>query len=256
MTDGLINFRSVGDMAVDGGRMRGDRLYRSGHFGGLTPAARSLVLGKAFATVVDLRYAGERATDLSDWPPEMADRILSHDGDRTRESPHLELLRTGSLTVDSVGDFYHTLYAELPFDPLYRSLFAAAVARIAATPGVTLIHCSAGKDRTGILCALILRMVGADMADIEADYLASRHASGFAEMKRAIAARVEARYGYAVADDALDALLGVERAYLQAMFGAIAARCGGVEPYFAQSGINADHIAALRAWLIAKPDPE
>lgn len=246
----LINFREFGGFATAAGRVRSHLLYRSGHFGKLSAVNQPKVLALDFATIVDLRYAGERDADVSPWGKDRGDCVLFHDGDRLKESPHIELLRTNALTPSSARDFYLTLYKELPFDPLYRELFAATVRRIAVKPGRVLIHCSAGKDRTGIFCALLLNLLGVSPADIESDYLASKDAPGFDIIKTGIAVRVEAKYGYTIPSEALDALLGVALDYIQMAFDTIVSREGSVENYFVGAGVTDTDIELLRARLI------
>src|SRR6202000_681811 len=77
-----------------------------------------------------------------------------------REAPHKELVRRKGITCADVDRFYHGLYSRLPFDQLYGNLFARALIALSETSGRVLIYCSAGKDRTGMMAALIQHMLG------------------------------------------------------------------------------------------------
>jgi protein-tyrosine phosphatase len=56
----------------------------------------------------------------------------------------------------------------------YRDNFGAAIAAVADAPdGVVLFHCTGGKDRTGLIAALLLRLAGATIGDVAADYALS-----------------------------------------------------------------------------------
>ena len=247
----LINFRDFGGHATADGRMvRSDRLFRCGHLAHLGDAQISQMLGMEFATIADLRYLGERETEKSPWPIEYGERVLSHNGERNTEAPHMVMLRTGTLTISAVEGFYRDFYHDLPFDNLYRPLFAQTIRRIAEGGSPALIHCAAGKDRTGIMCGLILHCLGVPRKTIIADYLRSSGAPGLLAMKPIMLRRAKRRYGVELDPDSVHALLDVRPEYLTSTFDEIERQCGSVEAYLAEQGVSADMLDALRQNLL------
>ncbi|HEY0246641.1 MAG TPA: tyrosine-protein phosphatase [Gryllotalpicola sp.] len=65
-----------------------------------------------------------------------------------------------------LGDFYASL-----LEPAPAAMLVRVVDAVAAAPGPMLIHCLAGKDRTGVAVALLLRLLGVPVADIVDEYL-------------------------------------------------------------------------------------
>ena len=247
----LINFRDFGGhRTTNGATVKHEQLYRCGHLAHLGDAQISEMLGMKFATIADLRYLGERETEKSPWPIEYGDRVLSHDGERNAEAPHMVMLRTGTLTIPAVEQFYRDFYRDLPYDHLYRPLFAQTILRIAQGGSPALIHCAAGKDRTGMMCGLILHCLGVSREDIIADYLKSGGAPGLIAMKPVMARRYKRLYDVDLNEDAIDALLDVRAGYLLSTFSEIEKRSGSVETYLAESGVDADVIARLRGHLL------
>ncbi|MGE4322721.1 MAG: tyrosine-protein phosphatase [Sphingobium sp.] len=243
----LINFRDFGGHATtDGATVRQGLLYRCGHLAFLGDEQISRMLGMQFATIADLRYLGERETERSPWPIEYGDRILAHDGERNTEAPHMVMLRTGTLTIAGVEQFYRDFYRDLPYDHLYRPLFAQTIQRLTSGGAPALIHCAAGKDRTGMMCGIILHCLGVPRDTIIADYLKSGGAEGLLAMKPVMARRYKRRYDVDLDERAIDALLDVKPGYLQSTFDEIERRSGSVEAYLAESGVGADMLDALR----------
>jgi protein-tyrosine phosphatase len=246
----LINFRDFGGMPAAAGQwVRADRLYRGGHLGRLAKPAFARLLALDFRVIADLRYVGERAEEPSPWPEPYAERVCAHGGARPNV-PHIGLLLSGRLTRELVEQFYREFYAELPFDPLYRPLFARVIGQIAASPGRALVHCTAGKDRTGVFVALLLSALGVPRDVITAEYMQSSQVPALLAMRSAMLARAKRCYSYDIPADALEALWDVQPGYLDAMFCALEARCGSVQAYLAEGGLELGVIARLREALL------
>jgi protein-tyrosine phosphatase len=247
----LINFRDFGGCLTQSGRsVRRDRLYRSGHFADAAANSFSSVIQLDFEVIVDLRDLQERNTERSAWPATYADRVITHDRNPLGVAPHLGLLRGDMLTPDGVERYYGKLYAELPFDPSYRPLFARAIQRLATADGRVLIHCAVGKDRTGILCALVLSSLQVDREAIMADYMRSSKSAGLVEMKSKVFAWARKQHGHEISEPAVDALLDVRPCYLEAAFARIEDECGSVANYLAASGVAPQTTERLRECLL------
>ena len=125
---------------------------------------------------------------------------------------------------------------------------APLIDAILAVDGAVLIHCSAGKDRTGFVSAVLLAALGVERAGIMAD-LASRgrRTERVAEATRRL---VRAQVGK-ISLDALEALLDLDEAYLDTSFKAIAEQYGDLASYMQAAGVGPDKITPLRARLLA-----
>jgi protein-tyrosine phosphatase len=167
LLDGCFNFRDVGGYPTKyGSTVRWRRFYRSGGPLDLSPSDIETVRRLRLATVIDLRTAEE---------------VASHPGFRqataTANLVHLpmtdllpapdELARWTDATF--VADQYFSMLAEA------TPMVVEAIAMLtdpSAYP--VLVHCSAGKDRTGVLTAVVLGLLGVDREAIVADYALSR----------------------------------------------------------------------------------
>lgn len=249
----VTNFRDFGGYAtVDGGRVRRDRLYRSGqlHLAG-QPEIEQL-LGLDFSMIADLRYESERTNAPSPWPDAYFERIHAHGSDRSSDAPHVALLRSESVDNGAITNFYLHFYASLPFDKLYQPLFARILTNLGDTSGRFLVHCAAGKDRTGIIVGLIHHALGVSRADIFADYMRSLNAPGLAGQGPTIADEIERKHGRRPPLSVVEKLLEVEEVYLQTAFDAIEAKCGTLDAYLDQAGLDAAGRERLRARLVER----
>ncbi len=116
---------------------------------------------------------------------------------------------------------------------------------IADADGLVLFHCTAGKDRTGVIAALLLALVGVPREDIVADYAITK--AQIAPLLDTILANA-AKRGEDM--DRYQALLQCEPETMHAFLDHLDADHGGVERYLAKIGIDAAVVARLRARLI------
>ncbi len=149
---GVTNVRDVGGIPTAGGRIRSGVLLRSGQLSGATTAGAA-ELRRRVRHIVDLRDGEEVAAE----PSEI-------DGPDTTHLP---------LFLGSVRSFFES---DTSLDDLYLHLLEesserlVAAIRIIAAGEPTLVHCTVGKDRTGVTVALALSAVGADREAVIADY--------------------------------------------------------------------------------------
>ena len=114
-----------------------------------------------------------------------------------------------------------------------------------------LIHCAAGKDRTGVLAALTHRLLGVHPDDIVADYLLTNLSSHRPERLERAAKAIEAASGKTPDPAAVRAAMGVAAEYLACAFAAIEARHGTVEDYLREAlGVDAALREAIEARLL------
>lgn len=239
--DALDNFRDYGDYASAAGRrILGGRLFRSAHHARASEADLERLAGLDLAAVVDLRRPGERRDQPSRRPPGFTGQVIESTHDDGAEAPHITFLKTADLTIDAGRRFMTDTYRELPFDPAHLDLFSRYFRALGEADGPVLIHCAAGKDRTGLLAALTHRLLGVHRDDMVEDYLLTNAAVDLAGRAPAIARQLETMTGRPVAHDAVVAFLGVEPVYLDTAMGEIAARHGSVDSYLEQAlGVDA-----------------
>ena len=131
-------------------------------------------------------------------------------------------------------------YRRLPFDAAHRDVFSRYFQALADQDRPVLIHCAAGKDRTGFLAALTHHLLGVSRDDMVEDYLLTNAAVDLAGRAPSIARQLHKMTGRVAADDAVVAFLGVEAAYLDAALAEVEARHGSVEAYLRDAlGVDA-----------------
>ncbi|NES14069.1 MULTISPECIES: tyrosine-protein phosphatase [Micromonospora] len=231
----LFNFRDVGGLTGhDGRRVRRGRLYRSDSLHRIDETDRAAFTALGIRTVIDLRRPTEVARD---------GRVPAYDG-LTYRHIHPE----------------HEDWATVPYAPeedlarwladRYAGLAQTGTAGLAEAVGLiadsanapVVVHCVAGKDRTGVVCALTLAVLGVADADIAADYALSTVASE--------------RFSAWVAAT-LPEVAQPPRPYLASPAGAMTlfldelrAGYGSAEGYLRHAGVTDTQLDALRAHLL------
>ena len=250
--DRVLNFRDFGGWdTADGGKVARGKLYRSASFHDATDADMTRLNAMDLRFMVDLRRPEERAHEPTKWSNENC-RIIFNDEGAGGSSlpPHLVALLQSDLTPQATRDYMISLYREIPYDPrlirLYRDWFAAL-----GEGGAGVVHCAAGKDRTGIICALTLMTLGVDEETVFADYEFTNQAVDLEKRMPKIQARMEERLSRKLDPAALRPMLGVELDYLRNALNEIEARSGSVENYLQQElGVGPEQSGALRDRLI------
>jgi protein-tyrosine phosphatase len=241
--DGAFNVRDLGGLETrDGAAVRRGLVYRSGDLGRLTPAGGALLRALGVATVVDLR----RATEV-----ERHGRFaFERHGIAYR---HLTLL-------DSSAAEPEALPAEVPpdiLDQLYRRLAGEGgpnVGRVLTwlgQPGAlpAVVHCVAGKDRTGMVIAVLLALLDVPDEEIASDYALS--GAGLASYR---ARADEHDPGIAAwLDTVPPPLLTAEPAAMVAFLGWLRERHGSVSAYACSIGVAAATVGGLRDRLLTAP---
>jgi protein-tyrosine phosphatase len=236
------NFRDIGGIRVGEQRVRSGVVYRSGVLDQLDDADLQRLVSLGLRTAIDLRSDDEVAARPNRLPPSVTTVRMPVTDVSAAPQAIMERLERG----DAEG-----LGAEMlvrgnrAFALDYARRFGDVVRAIAA-PGAApvVVHCTAGKDRTGFAIAALLWCVGADDAAVMDDYLATN---------RALAARHERVLDEArnrLADvEPLMAMLQVRHEYLDAARVAWNERYGSREQ-FVTEGLGID--AATRARLAAR----
>lgn len=234
---GTFNFRDIGGLrTIDGGRTRSGVLLRSAQLDKLDDLGRDTLLGLGVTAVHDLRGPTEIASSGHDALPERVRHLVTPFDTSLDDAPPHE--------AQPLSEREHMLavYRAFPERPeAHRAVLALATA-IADGDGAVLVHCAAGKDRTGWAVATMLRAVGVTEEDVLTDYLAST--AGAEALRRLLAITWPGRI---VSDD----LLGVFPEYLRASDEAVLAHHGTFENYLTAVGLTTPLRDRLRTRLLA-----
>jgi protein tyrosine/serine phosphatase len=244
---GIDNFRDFGGFATaDGGRVRRGLLLRSAHLGAATDQDLARLDAVPVTVIVDLRRPSERERDPSRRSAGFRGQLIESDDDGG-QAPHLEFLRAGDLSPEAVEAFLLGYYRQAPFLDRHRDLFARAFAALDRAEGAMLIHCAAGKDRTGLLAAMIRTALGGRFDETVADYEATNQAMITPDRIVLAREKLQAILGRPPPEMIVNGFLGVWGRHLAAAFAEIEARCGSIEQYL--DGLGGD---AARRGRIAR----
>lgn len=246
---GIHNFRRFGAYAGVDGRTVADRLYRSGQFSRATDADRAALDDLNIRVVADLRRPSEREAEPSFWPAVSGVNVIESHHGGPAEAPHLRFLREADLTFDSIRDFMTQTYKRLPFDEGNQHVFREGVKALAegGDEDGFIVHCAAGKDRTGIFCALVLWELGVDHDTVIDDYMMTNTAVDFDRIAAVMRERLSEKYGREFRDPELKAFLGVDGDYLDAALEVM----GDPKAYLRETlGLDEAVLARLRERLL------
>jgi protein-tyrosine phosphatase len=240
--DGCVNVRELGGHPTEDGRTtRFGAVVRADSIRQLSDAGWAALLDYGVSRIVDLRFHSELELD--------------EPRDVDVEVVHVPLLPEPDdpewAEIDGVGDaqpdaLTGTRAVYLEFLERRRPQFGEAITAVARSPedGAVVVHCFGGKDRTGLVAALLLRLVGVDLETIGADYALSRH--NLREVTAAWIAKAEdeyerarrTRFGAAPAGAMVAVLEEVERRY------------GSVRGYLDAAGVEPEALDRVTRRLV------
>lgn len=250
---GAPNFRDLGgSLTATGQAVRRGRVFRSQRLAGLSQGDLLRLDRSGIAMVLDLRTPADLARRPNEWPDGRTLRTIVLDVEPGGEAATPQYWRR-RLADPAFGpararDEMLALYQALP------RLFARHLATLFAClaeedSGPLLIHCEAGKDRTGFVCAALLLSLGVSREAVFADYLLS--AQRYVPTPGGHAARLLGADAPERAVAALKELMTVYPAYLEAALTEIDAHHGSLEAYLLHAaGISLDRQARVRRRLV------
>ena len=251
--EGVDNFRDYGDYQTAAGRrIHPGRLYRSANHGAATDADLETIAKLGLAVIVDLRRAEERRRIPSRRPEACTARLITNDIDDRPEDPWLTFLKGSDLTEGSFRGYLMTYYEAAPFETRHVDLFSRYFRALGEAEGPVLIHCAAGKDRTGLLAALTHHLVGVHADDIVEDYLLTNDEARFERRAPMVLEHLAEATGRRPDPAVARIAMGVEARYLETAFTAIRRAHGGVDAYLETAlGVDAGLREKLEARLLA-----
>ena len=245
-TQGVDNLRDFGGYPTACGRgLKTGRLYRSANHQHATDEDLEALAALNLAVIVDLRRTDERERFPSRRHPAFAGQVIHNDlGDADRGWEHM--LRGQDPTVELFRSKSADWYRRAAFEPRHIDLFTRYFAALTDAGGPVLIHCAAGKDRTGLLAALTHHLAGVRRDDMMEDYLLTNRMDLHSRRGKVIAGLIAEYTGITPTEDALRAAMGVEASDLELALATIEERSGSLDAYLEQVlGVDAAKRAAF-----------
>jgi protein tyrosine/serine phosphatase len=241
--DGCLNVRDLGGLPTrDGGETRFGAVVRADSVQQLSEEGLQALVAHGVRTVIDLRGDHERDDDP---PAELPVDVV-----------HVPFLEAGEAEWEEIGPDVDAAVAAAPdvatatrdvyliFLERFRPNVAAAVRAVASAPeGGVVIHCAGGKDRTGLLAALLLHLAGVDDEEIAADYALS---------EERLRPRHERWFAAAETEEELERLRRIAQtpaASMAGVFAELERRHGSVESYLRGAGLTDEELELARARL-------
>jgi protein-tyrosine phosphatase len=228
---GTHNSRDLGGTPADGGTVRERTIIRSDALANLGAAGRATLRELGLKTAIDLREPVERRLD----PPDLDGLNI--------EVRHQPIIGKGLRLVQnmSLSEIYRQLLAS-------RGENLTAAVRRLAEPGAmpAIVFCSAGKDRTGLVSALVLGALGADDEAIVADY-ARTEQNMRGEFREAMVRRARSA---GLDEQELAVKVGSPPSLMRETLEWLHEHHGGPAAYLLHHGMTDSEIAVLRRELV------
>ena len=234
--EGCLNARDLGGYATrDGRETRWGAVVRSASLAALTEAGRAALADYGVRAIVDLRLPAELADDPNPF---------AEPGDHGVAYTNVSFIDPAAAPPDAVSTLAEDYLQMLD---RYRQGVAEAMTAVARAPdGAVLIHCAAGKDRTGLISALLLALVDVPDQAVAADYALTAEC-----LRPRDQAWLENGPGERAEREALLVRYAPTAEVMLEVLDRLRQRHGAVEAYLRQAGVAPDDLARLRARLLA-----
>lgn len=230
--DQAHNFRDLGGYLSDDGRYtRWGRIYRTDKLSALSEQDQRYLQRLGVRRIVDFRSDEERSTAPHSLHPES--QILIDPLPITVEAAQIERvtarLQQQNVCAEDMVEFLMSANRAMVthFTDTYRHWIHSL---LSADHYPQIFHCTAGKDRTGLAAALLLRVLGVPQDTVMDDYLATNHytAARIDELIR----QIQEMDMFTVEESVIRTLFNVQPQYINAAFEVITERYGDLEDYF------------------------
>ncbi|MFI6867466.1 tyrosine-protein phosphatase [Nocardia sp. NPDC050406] len=251
------NARDLGGYPTQGGggKIKPGSVYRSDALNKITAADQQALVSAGIVKVIDFRSPTESGANPDKLPSSIPAQALpiydpNNDfyvffGKLVQGGPEMQQQVLGN---GGGAKYMSDYYAWMISDATARAQFATALKEIANSSGPVLYHCTAGKDRTGLMTAILMSALGVPRGQIYNDYLASNDklaASNQATLDGLVAS------GRVTDPSLFEPVLGVSREFLDSSFHQIDASYGSFDNFLASGlGIDDATVAALKAKLL------
>jgi len=244
---GTLNFRDVGGYGTSDGRVvRWGQVYRSGSLAGLQDADVAYLQALGIRMVCDLRSPREMERAPDRLPGEGVAQLLRP---LTSQETGREQMRVLHQYRHDMAGLLLRVYTKVMVDQNAAAIGEMLTRLAAAENRPALFHCAVGKDRTGVVIALLLALLGVPEATILADYSLSN--ADYEAIRRAMAPELRQALWLGIRPSRLRPLELADPQILQAAFAHIRQTYGSVETYLHEAaGVSPETAARLRADLL------
>ncbi|MDY7099201.1 MAG: tyrosine-protein phosphatase [Pseudomonadota bacterium] len=251
-TDGIHNLRDYGGWAVTGGAtVRSGLLWRSGQHMEASDADLELIESLGIGTIVDLRGQSERSKFPCRRHGEFSADVIAYDGETSNSPPHEGGGGNITMTPAKALERMMAVYTRMPVNPAMIEMFTRYFEVLDTREGGSLVHCFAGKDRTGIAASLLLHVLGVHRDDYTAEFLRTNDAPTTHILKRQSLPRMQEVYGE-IPEEALRNLMGVRPEYIDTYIAEVERDHGSLDNYLTQTlGVDEARKARLRERYVA-----
>lgn len=248
--EGLHNFRDFGGYVAGSRRLVTGRLFRSANHAGASDADLARLRDMGIATIIDLRRPAERERQPSRrWDGFSGLVIENDDHDEGAETWDVFMSRW-DMTPESFRAYMHRYYTHAPHAPRLISLYRRYFDALATADGALVVHCAAGKDRTGLIVALTHKLAGVHHDDVIADYMLTNDPERFEAVGQVWADSIRQAHGVGPTLETMRTVMGVEPGYLERSLHEIEVRSGSLDSYLRDVlGVDARKRAAIEARL-------
>lgn len=243
---GSLNFRDFGGYQTESGqRIKQGKLYRCGMLTEVGKTGADEFADLNIGVICDLRREDE--VEGAPTPTTAPFDCRVHIPIAPGSSPDLRAsFSNPDMSTQHRIDFMREITCEIARD--HANEYRALAQELLNTDKGFLLHCTAGKDRTGFGAAVILSALGVDEDHIFDDYLLTNTAE---ELFLAMKPRFEENYGGNVTDGDMKAVAGVQRDYLAAALDTIHKHFGSMDGYLEEIHLGNREITELRRRLLA-----
>ncbi|HEU4820818.1 MAG TPA: tyrosine-protein phosphatase [Qipengyuania sp.] len=251
-TEGIHNFRDYGGwLTGDGRQVRRGVLFRSGQHVGATDADLRLIAALDIRTVIDLRGTSERERNPCRRVEGFAGEVIYYDGETSSSPPHMDVAPDMATAVFA-RERMLGVYGRMPGNPAAQSMLGRYLRVLAEREGASLVHCFAGKDRTGIAATLLLHVLGVSERDQMTEFLRTNAAPTYAVLHAQSVPAIEAKLGRKLDAAGARALLEVHEDYLHRFRETVIAMDGSLDEWLeARIGVDDALRERLRSRFVA-----
>ncbi|NBW74733.1 MAG: tyrosine-protein phosphatase [Sphingomonadaceae bacterium] len=245
--EGINNFRDYGGYdAHEGRKVRTGLLWRSAQHGDASDADLAAVNDLGIAHVIDLRGPSEREAKPCRRADDFSANVWTYPEETAGLALHTEAA-DGVLTAAEARAAMIRLYEGIAFRDNLTPMLRLYFELLLRAEGPSLVHCVAGKDRTGWAVAMAQQALGVPRDAIIADYMLTNDASRLEERIASESFKDLPRYA-AMDADTVRALWGVREDYIATALKATVDRYGDLDTYLEKVlGIDEAAREALRA---------
>lgn len=235
---GVKNFRDMGGYEAHDGRvMKWGHIFRSGHLSDMTEDCGTEMLARDIETVIDFRSDAEKKRHPVHWPdgwiPDYHPVPIGGNAAAWIKELYDRLAKT-SFPAKELRDQFIIAFETIPIankDGL-KQFFDTLIDKHKGN--AMLFHCTAGKDRTGIAGALLMRALDINDEQIMEDFLRTNKAVNLEETSATVAEWLSTKSGQTIQPDDVLPLVGVEADFLKASYRKISKEFGSLDTYLTE----------------------